>query len=285
MEFLIRHKTTILFIVFTLFCIISLSVQSSSFTLSVEGIGGLVLLPFQKAYNSINEGFHLLWAGFTELKDIKEELEKTKARLHEYEDLSEKTILEENARLRQMLNLQEHTPFEFIPCSIISKDPDNWFRTILINRGTDDGISENMPVISYYGGEKVVFGKVIEVRGSVSRVDPIIAPKINLGVMLQESRYAGLLSSYNYNPEFCLMSYIKKSAPVSAGDKVVTSGQGGIFPKGLLVGMVIKSFMNESATFQEAIVKPFVDYSNTEEVYVIKKEIDPDILKLLDVEE
>ena len=285
MEFLIRHKTIIFFIVFTLFCIISLSIQASPFTLSVEGIGSLMLLPFQKAYDSLNEGMHLFWAGFTELKDLKEELEKTKAKLHEYEDLSEKTILDENARLRQMLNLREHVPFEFIPCSIISKDPDNWFRTILINRGSDDGIKENMPVISYYEGEKVVFGKVIEVRGRVSRVEPIIASTMNLGVMFQESRYAGLLSSYNYNPEYCLMSYIKKSIPISQGDKILTSGQGGLFPKGLLVGMVIKSFMNESATFQEAIIKPFIDYASVEEVYVIKKEIDPEIRKLLNVEE
>jgi rod shape-determining protein MreC len=228
---------------------------------------------------------HLFWAGFTDLKGMKEELEKTKAKLHEYEDLSEKTILEENTRLRQMLNLQEHVPYEFIPCSIISKDPDNWFRTILINRGSDDGIKENMPVISYYGGEKVVFGKVIELRGSVSRIEPIIAPKMNLGVMLQEGRYAGLLSSYNYNPEYCIMNYIKKSIPISPGDKIVTSGQGGIFPKGILVGMVMKSFMNESGTFQEAIIKPFIDYAGVEEVYVIKKEIDPEILQLLNVEE
>ncbi|MCU0822535.1 MAG: rod shape-determining protein MreC [Spirochaetes bacterium] len=285
MDFLIRNKAIILFIAFTIFCIISLSIQSTSFTLSVEGIGSLMLLPFQKAYNAVTEGTHLFWAGFTELKDIKAELEKTKARLREYEDLSEKTILDENERLRQLLNLQEHVPFEFIPCSIISKDPDNWFRTVLINRGSDDGIKENMPVISFYGGEKVVFGKVIEVRGSVSRIDPIIASKMNIGVMFLESRYVGLLSSYNYDPEYCLMNYIKKSAPVSPGDKVITSGQGGIFPKGILVGMVIKSFMNESATFQEAIVKPFIDYANVEEVYVIKKEIDSDIRQLLKVEE
>lgn len=285
MEFLIRHKTIILFIIFTLFCIISLSIQSSTFTLSVEGIGSLMLLPFQKAYNSLNEGMSLFWAGFTELNDLKNELEKTKARLQEYEDLSEKSILEENARLRRILDLQEHVPFEFIPCSIISKDPDNWFRTVLINRGSSDGVKENMPVISYYEGEKVVFGKVIEVRGSVSRVDPIIASTMNLGVMFQESRYTGLLSSYNYNPEYCIMSYIKKSIPVSQGDKVVTSGQGGVFPKDLLVGIVIKSFMNESATFQEAIIKPYIDYARIEEVYVIKKEIDPEILQLLNVEE
>lgn len=285
MDFIIRHKTNLAFIAFSLFCIVSLSVQSSSFTLTFEGIGSMFLYPFQKGYDLIQEGASTFWAGFTELQEIKEELRETKTKLQEYENLSEKEIIQENIRLRKLLRMREHIPYEYIPCSIISKDPDNWYRTIIINRGSDDGIDINMPVISYYGGEKIAFGKVTEVRGGISRIQPVISNKMKLGVMFQDSRHAGLLSSYNYSAEFCVMDYIKKSITIQTGDKIITSGQGGIFPKGILVGIVVKSFLNESGTFQKAIIKPFIDYSNIEELFVIKKKPDPELMELIKSEE
>ncbi len=287
MEFLIRHKTIIAFITFSLFCIISLAVQSTPFTLSIESVGNLIILPFQKGYHTLQKGAHVLWAGFTELGDLREELAKTRGKLQKYEGITEELgeIRRENARLRILLNLQEHSSYEFLPCTIISKDPDNWFRTIIINRGYSDGIKPNMPVISYSAGEKAVFGKVIDVKKSVSRIKPLIATDMNLGVMFQDSRYPGLLSNHNFNPELCIMDYIKKSATINFGDIIVTSGQGGIFPQGLLVGSVIKSYLNESSTLQRAIIKPIIDYAQIEEVFVIKKEPDPELLELLNIEE
>ncbi len=287
MEYLIRHKTIIAFVIFTLFCLISLSIQSTTFTLSFESVGSLIILPFQKGYHTIQRGTSVLWAGFTELSDTKEELKKTRDKLHKFEGITEELgeIRRKNARLRKLLRLQESVSYESIPCNIISKDPDNWFRTIIINKGHSDGIRINMPVISYTGGEKAVFGKVIEVQGSLSRIKPIISSDMNLGVMFQDSRYPGLLSSYNLNSSLCVMDYIKKTATIISGDIIITSGQGGIFPQGLLVGSVIKSYLNESGTFQRAIIKPIIDYAQTEEVLVIKKEPNPEFLKLLNNED
>jgi len=282
-EFLERNKTVVAFISFTLFCIISLSVQSSSFTLTFEGIGSALIMPFQKGYDGIQGGIRTIWAGFTDLSEVREELHKTRVKLQNYESISDdfSEIKRENERLRHLLEMKERLTFESVPASIISKDPDNWFRTLIINRGTSDGIKENMPVIAFRKGQKAVVGKIIEARGSISRIIPIISPDLNVGVKLQESRYPGLLYGYSSNTALCKVDYISRGAVIKKNDIVITSGQGGIFPPGLLVGRVIKSDILESSAYQRAVVVPFIDYHLVEEVFVIKRDPDGEILKLL----
>jgi rod shape-determining protein MreC len=180
--------------------------------------------------------------------------------------------------------MKERVEYDSIPASVISKDPDNWFRTIIINKGATDGISENMPVIAYQGGQKAVVGRVIEVRRSISRIAPIISPDVRIGVKLQESRFPGLLSGYSGNSNLCKMDYISRAAFVKFGDIVITSGQGGVFPPGLIVGSVIKSYTLESSAYQRAMVRPVIDYDLVEDVFVIKKGTDKDLFEIFEEE-
>lgn len=271
------------FVLFFLFCIISLSVHTSPLTLSLEGMGRAFITPFQKGYNGAQQNVRKLWAGFTELGDVRDQLRLTREKLQHYEAVAEEVseIKKENDRLRKLLDMQKRVTNDSIAAIIISKDPDNWFRTIVVNRGSSDGVRINMPVIAYVGEEKAVAGKVVEVRGSVSVIEPIISTGMKLGVMLQESRFPGLLSGYAANSNFAIIDYINKSAAIKLGDVVVTSGQGGIFPQGMLVGKVIKSFVSESSPYQRAIVAPIVNYNQIEEVFIIKKEPDKELMEVM----
>ena len=246
-------------------------------------------MPFQKAYDGIQGGVSRLWAGFTELTDLREELNKTRTKLMEYEKSTEREKMNEmkreNDRLRELLGMKERIEYDSIPASVISKDPDNWFRTIIINKGSTDGIKENMPVIAYQGGQKAVVGRIIEVRRSISRIAPIISPDVRIGVKLQESRFPGLLSGYSGNEKRCKMDYVSRAAFIERNENVITSGQGGVFPPGLLVGRVVRSFMLESSAYQRAIVEPAIDYDLVEDVFVIRKDMDKDLFEIFVEEE
>lgn len=250
----------------------------------MEGIISAVTMPFQKAYDGVQGGVSRLWAGFTELTEVREELKKTRGNLQKYESMAGEMseIKRENDRLRELLGMKERVEYASIPATIISKDPDNWFRTIIINKGSGDGIKVNMPVIAYQGGQKAVVGTIIEVRGSISRIAPIISPSVRIGVKLQESRFPGLLCGYSGNSNLCKMDYISRAAYIKFNDMVITSGQGGVFPPGLLVGAVIKSYSLESSAYQRAIVKPVIDYNLVEDVFVIKKDLDKDLFEIFD---
>lgn len=284
MEFLIRNKNIVAFVGFTLFCIVSLSIQSSSFVLSIEGVGSAFITPFQKAYDGIQGGIGRLWAGFTELSDVRDELSKTRAKLQHYESIADELdeIKYENERLRKILSMQERVTYDSIPASIIAKNPDNWFRTIIINRGENDGVKINMPVVAFQGEEKAVVGKIVEVRGSISRIMPIISSDIKVGVKLIDDRSPGLLSGTTSNSGLCVIDYISRAIQVKPGEAIITSGQGGVFPPGLSIGTVVRTEVPESSAYQKVIVKPVIDFNHLEDVFIIKKEIDKELLQIFE---
>ena len=287
MEFYLKHRVVILFIAFTLFCIISLSIQSSTFTFSVQGVGSALAMPFQKAYDGIQNGISKVWAGFTDLSELRKELHVTRKKLQKYESINEDftEIKLENNRLRKLIGLKARITYKSIPAAVISKDPDNWFRTLIIDKGSSDGISNNMPVIAFQNGQKAIVGKISEVRGSISRIIPIISPNIRIGVMFQENRFPGLLHGLSSNSIYCAIDYVSKSAIVKSGGVVITSGQGGVFPQGLAVGKVVKAEVLKTSAFQKIIIQPIINYNVIEEVFVIKMKPNKEIMKLLEVSE
>ncbi|MFW6366422.1 MAG: rod shape-determining protein MreC, partial [Spirochaetota bacterium] len=99
---------------------------------------------------------------------------------------------------------------------------------------------------------------------------------------LQSSRFPGLMEGYSTTSSLCVIDYVSKSARIAKGDVIVTSGQGGIFPQGLLVGTVEEQVPSSSSAFQKATVKPVIDYNQVEEVFVIVKIPDIELIELIE---
>ena len=289
MELLLRYRVIIVFFFLSFFCLFSLTVNPNPFTSFVENTSQMVIYPFQKVYNYIPSSLANFWENVMELRDIKKKLKYYKDQVHNYES-KDRELLDlkrENQRLSRLLKVKKFISYDSISAKVFSKNPDNWFKTLIIDKGVRDGVQNNMPVITYQEevGQEVVVGKTCRVSSSLSKVIPFNALGMKIGVKFKKNNSPGLLSSLAGDSEICLMDYVNKNIYIEKGDEIVTSGQGGIFPPGLLVGKVFKKKMTVSSTCQTILVRPVVDYSLLENVFIIKKVPSQDFLKLLNGEE
>jgi rod shape-determining protein MreC len=169
----------------------------------------------------------------------------------------------EGIRLQKLLKLQETMPFSTLAANVVGRNPSPIFKMIIINRGEADGVRTGLPVIANNG----VVGRTLEVSWHVSRVLLLTDENSNIDAMVQDSRVLGILQGAASTG--CNLKYVSKTATVKAGDRIISSGMGGIFPKGLPLGEVRAVSKKEADLFQKINVAPFVDPAGIEEVLVI----------------
>lgn len=172
-------------------------------------------------------------------------------------------IYQENSRLNSLLAFKQRSPFRLVSARVIGRFPDNWTSGVIIDKGKSSGINTGMVVINQIG----LIGKIIETTSSTSKVLLINDPSQGISSIVQSSRQEGLVSgSLGTN---LVMRYLPENAQISAGDIIITSELSRIYPKGLLIGKVIKVGYEFSGLNRFAIVRPAVELANIEEVLVI----------------
>lgn len=177
-------------------------------------------------------------------------------------------VVAENIRFRQLLNYKEsHPEFTMTVAGVITKDYGTWTNTFTIDRGEVDGIEPNMAVVVPSG----VVGFITDVYPHSARVQTFLDPRSAIGVIIQrpESRLAGVVKGDGNRPNEPIMVNIARDGDVLVGDKLITSGYGGIYPKGLLVGNVINIENDREGFVKNATIKPTVDFHRLEEVFII----------------
>ena len=177
----------------------------------------------------------------------------------------------ENLRLSQLLNVKEHTPFRTVTARVIGRDASNWWRSLQIDRGSNDGITDNMAVLDADG----LIGKTVSVSSSQARVLLITDQNCKAAALLQDTREPGVVSgtetAFSISPHL-MMTYVNRDAKVAPGESVITSGLGGVFPKGILIGTTTHARINrQTGMYQDVDIAPAVDFHRLEEVIVITR--------------
>ena len=169
----------------------------------------------------------------------------------------------EALRLRKMLSTREQPHTAPVIAEVIGREQSSVFKSILISKGTAQGIMVGFPVLNDQG----IIGRITECSWNVSRVMLIVDKSSNVSALLQGSRTHGVLQGDG--AAGCRLKYIPGTEEVRIGDAVISSGLGGIFPKGIILGSVVAIDKRDGTLFQRIDVQPSVDFSKLEEIVVL----------------
>lgn len=224
-----------------------------------------VLAPVQAVMANVAQSADDAWARYLEIGRLRVENVRLRAQVEELG--REVGSLREDVlaarRLERLLNVRQTLPGRTVAARVIARDSARWYSTVLIDRGTKDGVRRNDPVVGADG----VVGRVIEAAATSSRVLLISDSRSAVGVLIQRSREAGVVEGLGGGT--VQLNYLSRAADVREGDVVVTSGLGGVFPKGLVVGTVMRLLREEGALVQTAMVRTAASLDRLEEVLVI----------------
>jgi rod shape-determining protein MreC len=208
-----------------------------------------------------------VWKGYLDLRGVHDENQQLKARLADLEVKlqEERALARRGERLELLLAFRNAVPQPTLPADVIAADATAWFRTVTINRGAKDGVAKDMAVISPRG----VVGRVIDQPAPhASRVQLIIDRNAAVGALIERSR-AGGIAVGDEDGGGLRLDYVSALADIKVGDIVVTSGLDGIYPKGYVIGRIVKA--DRTPTGYTAIdLVPAVDFSSLEEVLVVQ---------------
>ena len=271
-----KRKMLKIVLVITVILFIFMGVSFATMNSSSEaGVGNnvinVILSPFQKFFSGIGSGIEDFFSYNHDVKTYKEENLALKEKVDELErqvrDLS--SLEEENDRLRSILGLKESDMDErMVVCEVSAKDPGNWFYVFTIDKGTDHGIKKNDAVMTNQG----LVGRVTEVGTNWAKVTSIIDSDSSVGAVISRTQEIALIDGDMTLAEQgkCRLDYIKSDISIVAGDTIETSGLGGIYPKGILIGTVSEIKNDSSGYARYAIVDTAVDFEKIREVIVIK---------------
>jgi rod shape-determining protein MreC len=264
----LRQRTGVMFVVVLVghLILISAQVQSRSGVPVLEAVTFGFFSRVQGALAAVVDVGRNGWGNYVGLRGaraenaiLKQQLAEAEVRLQEQRALAARTV-----QLQALLDLKTATTLPTIAAEIIAGNPNPGILSVTVDRGSDDGVQADMPVISPKG----IVGRVIGRPAShAARVQLIIDPAAAAGALIERNRSGGIVVGVEGDPplQFQLVSNL---ADVVPGDVVVTSGSDGVYPKGFPIGQVEKSERG-SGLYRQISVRPAVNYSGLENVLIV----------------
>ena len=272
MKNLFSFRVVAAFIVIILICL-GLMVYSGATGRSnpvSDGIG-VVMAPLQKGVtkvaNVISQG-RAYFEGYDALEEESAELKKKVSELEQKERDAD-IALEENDRLRSLLGIQERNrSFKLQTAEVIARSPGEWATTISLDKGSNQGIAVNDLVITEEGN---MVGYVSNVAPTYCDVTTVIDTNMQAGALVTRTREAAIAEGdYALMSEGNLrLSYLEPDSDVVIGDTVETSGRGGVFPKGIMIGTIERVVPEDNGISNYAVIKPFVNVEKITNVAII----------------
>lgn len=220
--------------------------------------------PFQSGIDGVTDAVSDLWQHYFWLVEVEKRntvLEKENRKLRsELQQVEEFRL--QNERLRDLLAFVDDVDRPALPAQVIGEDASSWARTVVIDKGTRAGLRVGLPVVAAEG----VVGRIIKSAPDSSRVLLVTDASSAIAALVQRTRARGVARGQG---EQMSLEYALRDLDIETGDLLVTSGMGGVFPKGLPLGRIAVVQRDDFGLFQRVEVTPSVDFSYLEEVLVV----------------
>ena len=266
-----HKKNGILGIIITIIILIMLVVITNienDKLFNFENIISKIILPIQNGITYVQNKISGNDAFFADMAQLKQENQELKNQNSELEQkLREMEVIKaEIETLKQYASLTEkYESFNTMPAYIINKDITNYSKTIVINVGKDNGIKENMTVIADQG----LVGNVISVTSNTAKVQTIIDSASSTSAISSSTRDTMVCKGTIDGTSTLRATHISTESNITEGDSVETSGMGGIYPRGLHIGKIIKIIEGKNKIDKTVEVQSAVDFDKLETVLVI----------------
>ena len=192
-----RVKPLLVLFVLLFVSFVMMGFSQKKVTIRFKSVAFSVFYPFQYVGVSTITLTKDFFSSIKKNRDLKRELNQTRALLEEYKrtQFEFEEMKRENEKLRRLIGFQSELEYDTVIAGIVAKSPQNFYKTLIVNRGKQSGIRKWMPVIAYQDGVKCVVGKIVDVQPYSSRVQPLIEQTSYIGAMLKDSRYSGILAT------------------------------------------------------------------------------------------
>ena len=217
----------------------------------------MVAVPFDFAGDS--------WLDYVALMQVREENEglRQELALQKEENLQLREALVASGRLQRIAEMRDEFEIPMLPAELVGVDVSAWFRSALVDRGREDGVRSGMPVISDNG----LVGLVTATANSASKIMLLIDRQAAIDGVVQHSRARGIVRGARQDA--LSFEFTSREGDLEVGDLIITSGLGGVYPKGLRIGEVTAVSPSDSMMLQTAEVRPSVDFGRLEQVFVM----------------
>jgi rod shape-determining protein MreC len=224
-----------------------------------------IMRPFQLAVTACVDAVGGVWSRYVALLRVRDENDSLKRRIDELQQqlVHFAEVEQTDLRLGELLEFRSKLEGEAQAALIIARDPMPWFGTVTINKGENDGVHKNMAVLTASG----IVGQTIATSAHSARVLLITDHNSGIDAVVQRGRARGIVEGALDGR--CIMKYLKRGEDVEVGDRIVTSGLDGIFPKGVSVGTVTHVTRGNRGLMQLADVQPSAALDRVEEVLVV----------------
>lgn len=238
--------------------------RDGPFTAVSRSVSSVFAYPI-RALDALSQGLENLWGRYVSLRRVEEEnmaLREEIGRLRE-DNISLREKAAAADRLRSLLDLKEDLPYTTMPSRVMGRDPTNWYRSLVIDKGLKEGLAAEMGVMTASGA----VGRIVKVYDHMAIVLLIIDRNNAVTGLIQRTRDEGIVEGTEKGMAW--IKYLPLLSNVKVGDAVVTSGLVGGFPRGIPIGRITRIERREGELFLSAEIQPDTDFAKLEEVLVI----------------